>query len=129
MASQKKLCIHVVEDDESIRDSTSLLLEALGFQVQTFSSAVEYLDRASTVAADCLLVDIHMPHMTGLELLELLRSRGIKTPVIIMTGNGAHLTSRALRASNCAVLLKPFEESELLSKIADACAGKNNRKS
>ena len=118
--SKGNLSIHVVEDDESIRDSTCVLLETLGFQVQAFSSAVEYLDSKSIGAADCLLADVHMPHMTGVELLELLRSRGIKTPVIIMTGNGSHLKARVLRAGNCAILPKPFEESELLRKIADA---------
>jgi len=125
VASKQKLCIHIVEDDEGIRDSTSLLLETLGFQIRAFSSAIEYLNSPPTGAADCLLVDIHMPHMTGVELLELLRSRGVNTPVIIMTGNGAHLKRRVLLAGNCAVLVKPFEESELLAKIAEGCARVN----
>jgi len=128
VSPRKQLSIQIIEDDESIRDSTRLLLETLGFRVQVFSSAIEYLDSASMGVADCLLVDIHMPQMTGVELLELLRSRGIMTPVIIMTGNGSHLKPRVLRASSCAVLLKPFEEGELLGKIADACASQDNRK-
>src|SRR5882724_7190965 len=122
VSPRKQLSIQIIEDDESIRDSTRLLLETLGFRVQVFSSAIEYLDSASMGVADCLLVDIHMPQMTGVELLELLRSRGI------MTGNGSHLKPRVLRASSCAVLLKPFEEGELLGKIADACASQDNRK-
>jgi len=127
VASRKKLSVHIVEDEESIRDSTSMLLEAFGFHVQTFASALEYLDSASVGAADCLLVDVHMPQMTGVEMLELLRSRGIMTPVIIMTGNGYHLRHRVLGAGNSTVLLKPFEESELLGKIAEICARKENR--
>jgi CheY-like chemotaxis protein len=118
--------IHIVEDDEAIRDSTRLLLEAVGFQVQVFRSPNDYLASDFVGVADCMLFDVHMPAMTGLELLELLRSRGIKTPVIIMTGNGVHLKSRLIRGSNCSVLFKPFEESELLSKIADACSPKND---
>jgi FixJ family two-component response regulator len=124
--TKKIRTIHIVEDDDAIRDSTRLLLEAFGFQVQVFRSPTDYLASDLVGVADCMLFDVHMPAMTGLELLELLRSRGIKTPVIIMTGNGVHLKSRLVRGSNCSVLFKPFEESELLSKIADACSLKND---
>lgn len=118
--------IHIVEDDEAIRDSTRLLLEAVGFQAQIFSSPSDYLASDLVGVADCMLFDFHMPAMTGLELLEFLRSRAIETPVIIMTGNGTHLKSRLIRGDNCSILFKPFEESELLSKIADACSPKSD---
>jgi FixJ family two-component response regulator len=98
------------------------LLEAVGFYVQIFSSPSDYLASDMVGVADCMLFDFHMPAMTGLELLEFLRSRAIETPVIIMTGNGTHLKSRLIRGDNCSILFKPFEESELFSKIDDACS-------
>ncbi|MGZ6008169.1 MAG: response regulator transcription factor [Rhizomicrobium sp.] len=114
--------IHVVDDDAGIRDSTQLLLESFGFRVQTFSCAADYLESGLVGVADCALFDVHMPGMTGLELLELLRSRDVETPVIVMTANGEHIVERMIEAGASSLLRKPFDESELVGQIDAATA-------
>lgn len=117
----KSRTIHIVDDDADIRDFTQLLLELFGFRVQTFSSAADYLESGLVGAANCALFDVHMPGMTGLELLELLRSRDVATPVIVMTANGEHIVERVIEAGASSLLRKPFDESDLVGQI-DAAA-------
>ncbi|MGE0416464.1 MAG: response regulator transcription factor [Acetobacteraceae bacterium] len=79
--------VAVVDDDQGVRDSLRFLLETVGFDVDTFTSACEFL--AASVHGDpvCLLVDQHMPHLTGLDLLRVMRERGMSVPVALMTGS------------------------------------------
>ena len=117
----KRHTIQVIDDDASIRDSTKLLLESFGFSVELFESATAYLDGGAVGNADCLLLDVHMPGMTGLELLEVLRSRKVSIPTIVMTANGDHLVARLHGAGAASLLRKPFDEIELVRQIKDAC--------
>jgi two-component system, LuxR family, response regulator FixJ len=112
--------VWVVDDDEAVRDSMRILLESHGLTVRDFASARASLaDRAP--AEGCLLLDLHMPEMSGLELLEKLRSDHIRTPAIIMTGRSdAGLRARAQRAGAIAFLDKPVDEDELLGSIEQA---------
>lgn len=117
--------ITVVDDDDMVRDSLRALLEAHRFQVRDFESARRYLDTRDGFARGCLLVDMHMPEMNGLELLESLRTVGDTTPVVLYTGrNDPALEARALAAGATAVLDKPVTYKTLLAAIRQALGHK-----
>jgi two-component system, LuxR family, response regulator FixJ len=113
--------VRVVDDDEAVRDSMRALLEACGLTVRDYASAVEFLADCPETCRDCVLLDIHMPGMTGLELLEILHNRGAMPPVIAITGRAdAVLRSRAHDAGAIAVFDKPLDEDLLLGAIEAA---------
>jgi FixJ family two-component response regulator len=113
--------VFVIDDDEPVRDSTIALLEAHGLPVNAFASAAAFLNAEEIQPGDCLLLDNHMPGMTGVELVETLRARDINVPVIMFTGRGdAALKQRALRAGVLIVLDKPVNEQDLLQAISIA---------
>ena len=105
MANPKLIC--VIEDDEAVRASTGVLLEALGYRFVGFDSAESFL-AAGPVEADCLILDYRLHTLSGMELLELLRARGVKTPAIIVSDVSNHLAARAARAGVMAMLRKPL---------------------
>jgi two-component system response regulator FixJ len=110
--------VAVVDDDQAVRESLRFLLEIGGFDVATFASACEFLAAGVNDQATCLLVDQHMPSMTGLELLRRLRSAGHELPVAVMTGSpSADLTRQALELGAIDVLEKPLAEDELFSFV------------
>lgn len=110
--------IGIVDDDEAVRDSLAILLEACGYAVVCFGSALAFLNNADITGLLCLLVDIHMPGMNGLELVELLRGRGIDTPTIIITGAAdAALRATADRFEQLTFLEKPVDGDQLLDTI------------
>ena len=80
--------IYVVDDDEAIRRSLSFLLKTSGFAVQLFEGGMPFLKEAGHLAPGCVLLDVRMPDMDGLEVQRALRGRGVMLPVIIMTGHG-----------------------------------------
>ena len=111
--------IFIVDDDAAVRDSLRMMLQAAGYQVEQFASAQEFLPHAARQG--CLIADIRMPGMTGLELQEELASRGIQIPVIIITGHGdVPLAVRAMRAGAIDFIEKPFDESTILASLARA---------
>lgn len=113
--------IFVVDDDEPVRDSTCALLESHGMPVTAYGSALEFLGQLNFRHGDCLILDNHMPGMTGVELVEELRERGVRLPIIMYTGRAdAILKERALRAGVLIVLDKPVNEDHLLQAIAIA---------
>ena len=114
--------IHAVDDDDDVRDSMRVLLESFGYMVRTFASPAEFLRDPEGGKADCLLVDLQMPGMTGLELLKQLRTRGVRTPAILITANDDILESLPARAEVLTVLRKPAAGDELLQWIERACA-------
>lgn len=119
--------VFVVDDDEPVRDSTTALLESHGLPVSAFESAAALLDAQLIQHGDCLILDNHMPGMTGVELVEALRARDIKVPVIMFTGRAdAALKQRALRAGVLIVLDKPVNEEHLLQAIAIARLSAND---
>ena len=104
--------IYVVDDDESVRDSARALLESYDLAVEDFASAKAFLESFQTDQGGCLLLDVNMPEMNGLELLELLRDREIGIPVIFVTAeNNAGVTERAKRAGAFALFEKPVDDS------------------
>ncbi|MDO8290301.1 MAG: response regulator [Parvibaculum sp.] len=109
----------VVDDDAAVRDSLRVLLESHGLVVRDYASASEFLKDTTSELAGCLLLDLHMPEMDGLHLLEKLRQQNITTVTVIITGRGdGALRARAQRAGALAFLDKPVDEDELLSTIA-----------
>src|SRR3982750_1580339 len=80
--------VHLVDDDEAVRRSASFMLRTSGYQVKTYASGIELLDAAKEIAPGCILLDVRMPAMDGLEVQRALRDRGILFPVIVMTGHG-----------------------------------------
>ena len=119
--------VTVVDDDASIRFSLEALLESRGFGVNSFESAEALLDRLEALVADCLLIDIWMPGLSGVELLGKLRDRGIATPAILLTGHGdcAAVAPPITHAVSC-VLPKPCEAETLIDAIRQAVAGKSS---
>jgi two-component system, LuxR family, response regulator FixJ len=115
--------VHVVDDDEAVRDSTRVLLESYGMEVRDYASAQDFLAANRKNPTGCLLLDLHMPGMTGLELLEHLRRDGSNLPVIIITGRGdSVLKERAARAGAVALLDKPVDNDVLLNSLTHALA-------
>jgi FixJ family two-component response regulator len=119
--------VFVVDDDEPVRDSTRALLESHGLPVNAFASATAFLDAELLQHGDCLVLDNHMPGMTGVELVETLRARDIRIPVIMFTGRAdTALKQRALRAGVLIVLDKPVNEEHLLQAISIARLSAND---
>ena len=105
--------IFVIDDDDAVRNSTRVLLEASGYSVRDFANAKVFLDETEGHEADCLILDYHLSGGTGMDLLELLRSRGVLTPAIVVSANGTNLAVRAARAKVAAVLAKPLAADAL----------------
>jgi two-component system, LuxR family, response regulator FixJ len=115
--------VHVVDDDESVRDSLSVLLEAAGFSVRSYGSATAFLQAASQRTAGCVLTDVQMPELNGLELQRRLSELDIRLPVIVMTGHGdVPIAVEALKAGATDFLEKPFDDSQLLAAVNSAIA-------
>ena len=121
LRAQRK--VYVVDDDEAVRDSMRAVLESFGIDVSDYPSAGDFLARVSAPTNGCMLLDLHMPGMSGLELLELMRQRGWDLPVIVITGRSDDLLKeRALRAGVVALLDKPVDESTLMNALDRAFA-------
>ena len=114
----------IVDDDDGVRDSTCVLLESSGYACRGFSSAADFLAKTEGRGGDCLLLDVQMPGTSGIELLDHLRTRGIRTPAILMTANVERVGERAAQVGALTVLRKPFAEETLLRWIAVACGQK-----
>lgn len=110
--------IYVVDDDPDVRDSLQILLEFSGFDVKTFDSALKFLATDIRQLNGCLVADIRMPDMDGLQLQDEIVRRNIGLPVIVITGHGdIPLAVRAMRAGAIDFLEKPFREEALLESI------------
>jgi len=114
-------CIYVVDDDAAVRDSLALLLETKGYAVRTFESASAFLGAAATLRAGCIVADIRMPGMDGLELQEKLIERALPFPLIVITGHGdVPLAVRAMKAGAVDFIQKPFSAETILMSAATA---------
>jgi FixJ family two-component response regulator len=119
---QRSFTVYVVDDDESIRRALKRLLRSVGHHAVTFESAEAFMDSAPEGGEGCLVLDIRLPGMTGLDLHEKLSASGMKYPVIFMTAHdNPQWRQRAKTAGAVAYLRKPFDEQLLLDAIGLAC--------
>lgn len=113
--------VFVVDDDPGIRDSVTWLLQSVGLRVQTFGSAQDFLDTYLPSHPGCLILDVRLPGMGGLDLLEALRRRGATLPVIVVTAFGeVHSTVRAMKGGAIDVMEKPTRDQALLDRVQQA---------
>jgi FixJ family two-component response regulator len=117
--------IAIVDDDRSVREATTNLLRSNGFRAETFSSAEEFLCSPIVGKTRCLLLDIAMPGISGLELQRQLAAEGHRIPIIFITAHdNPEVRREALRAGAVDFLPKPFSEDALLNAIRSALEGK-----
>ena len=113
--------IHIVDDDEAIRRSAGFMLKTSGYAVTTFASGVAFLRDAKTVEPGCVLLDVRMPDMDGLEVQRRLAESGVAMPIVVLTGHGdVSIAVRAIKAGAVDFIEKPFEKIILLSAIVAA---------
>ena len=113
--------VYILDDDEGVRDSLSALLKARGLTVTTFSSGSEFLDRTDSAPMGCLLLDVRMPGLSGLEVQQRLNEMGWQTPVILMTGHGdLPMAVQAMKAGAFDFIEKPFDKEALLQRVQQA---------
>jgi FixJ family two-component response regulator len=117
----KSPLISVVDDDEAVRESVRGLLRSVRFGVEVFASAEEFLRSLRAAETHCLILDVRMPGMSGLELQDRLAASHPEIPIIFITSHGdEELRSRALRGGAVDYLLKPFSEEALLNAVQTA---------
>jgi two-component system response regulator FixJ len=113
--------VYIVDDDEAVRDSLSVLLEAIGHRVRTFGLAKDFLDAAPALPMGCLIADIRMPEIDGLELQRALNERALQFPMIVITGHGdVPLAVRAMKAGALDFIEKPFATPTILASVEAA---------
>lgn len=121
MKGQDKKLIAIVDDDESVQRALQDLIEADGLSARTFGSAEEFLESGLQCTAACLITDIRMPGMSGLELQAKIKADGCKTPIIFITAHGdAKVRVQAMREGAVEFLMKPFDDQVLLTKVRAA---------
>lgn len=110
--------IHIIDDEESVRKSASFLLRISGYKTRSYSSGVAFLREARHAPMGCILLDIRMPEMDGLEVQRELNALGVKMPVIVLTGHGdVGIAVQAMKAGAVDFLEKPFETEHLMEAI------------
>jgi two-component system response regulator FixJ len=113
--------VHIVDDDEAVRQSLAFLLSTAGIPVRVYESATSFLAALPTLQPGCLVTDVRMPDMTGIELLQQLRDRDIKLPVIVITGHGdIPLAVEAMKSGAIDFIEKPFAEESILRAVRAA---------
>lgn len=116
-----KAVIHVIDDDAAMRDSLAFLLDVNGFRTELHDSAGAFLGSAGANAANCVISDIRMPGMNGIELVRTLKGRGASCAVILITGHGdVALAVEAMKAGAADFIEKPFDDAALLGAIRTA---------
>jgi two-component system response regulator FixJ len=115
--------VYVIDDDEAARDSLHFLLETAGLHAKTFETAAAFLRQLPQDAEGCVITDVRMPGMTGIELLKALKARAFPLPVIVITGHGdIPLAVEAMREGAADFLEKPYNDDALLQSISRSIA-------
>ena len=113
--------IHVIDDDEAVRDSLSFLLESAGMNVKSYESAKLFLAGLATLEPGCIVTDVRMPEMSGLELVRELNARACALPVLVITGHGdVPLAVEAMRSGVVDFIEKPFSDETILNSLRAA---------
>jgi FixJ family two-component response regulator len=117
----KRAKIFIIDDDVSVREAMELLIQLLGHDTEAFGSAEEYLSCGHHMEAECLITDVHMSGMTGLDLQNRLQTEGCRLPIIFMSGNPSdELRAAAMTAGAIAVLDKPVNVDSLVDCLHKA---------
>ena len=120
----KKLVVAIIDDDESIRAATSRLVRSLGWEARTYASAQVFLEAGGAAEAHCILSDVQMPKINGLEMLRTLNAQGSQVPVIFITAFCTEAIRReALRAGAQACLCKPVDGAAVQRFLEDVASG------
>jgi len=118
---QAEAVIAIVDDDFSAREGLSSLIRSTGFEVETFASAQEFLARHGAEAPSCLVLDLQLPGLSGLDLQKRMAAAGLEIPIVFLTGHGNIPASvQAMKAGAVEFLTKPFDEQALLRAIQEA---------
>lgn len=118
MSSSEQRLVHLVDDDAAIRRAVGFMLKTSGHQVESYESGTELLKNSGKLDQGCILLDIRMPGMDGLEVQRALQEKGVRLPVIIMTGHGdVTLAVKAMKAGAVDFIEKPFEKQMLLTSL------------
>ena len=113
--------VHVIDDDEALRDSLTFLLRTARLDVQSYPSATAFLEALPEANLSCVITDVRMPGMSGIDLLRRLRERKISVPVIVITGHGdIPLAVEAMRIGAIDFLEKPFDDEVLIASVKAA---------
>lgn len=118
---EDKRVVHIVDDEDAIRRSAGFMLKKSGFTVNAWVSGVEFLKHVKNAEQGCILLDVRMPEMDGLEVQQKLSERGVSMPVVVLTGHGdVSIAVRAMKAGAVDFIEKPFEKAVLLTAIESA---------
>jgi FixJ family two-component response regulator len=129
LAGDEQPIVYVVDDDEAIRRSLANLFQSVSLQVQVFGSAFELLQAALPDVASCLVLDIRLPGVSGLDFQNELAKANVRVPIIFMTGHGdIQMTVKAMKAGAIDFLTKPFRQQEMLDAVATAIARDRKRR-
>jgi two-component system, LuxR family, response regulator FixJ len=117
----EQMIVHVIDDDEASRESLSFLLQTARIEVRTYASASIFLDLTPAIGAGCIITDVRMPGMSGIDLLRRLKERNVDIPVIVITGHGdVPLAVEAMKIGAADFLEKPFDDVLLLASVRSA---------
>jgi FixJ family two-component response regulator len=126
MPSTDGCFVHVIDDDAAVRDSTRALLISWRIAVCTYASGREFLEKLTPAMFGCIILDLHMPDISGFQLLDILRERGCLIPVILFTGRADPATEEMARLSSAiAILAKPVSEDQLIGLVQSLLAPNN----
>lgn len=115
------MLVHIIDDDDAVRDSLAVLLETRGFNVATYATARAFLDQAEGGIEGCVITDVQMPEMNGLQLLRAFRARKLDLPVLVVTARGGRaLAEEALAQGATALIQKPFDPDAFVETIRAA---------
>jgi two-component system response regulator FixJ len=113
--------VHIIDDDDALRDSLSFLLSTVGIKTKSYETATGYSNDPERGACGCILTDVRMPGMSGIDLLRKLKSDGITVPVIVMTGHGdVPLAVEAMKLGALDFVEKPFNDDALIASVRSA---------
>ena len=120
--------VHVIDDDDSAREALAFLIDCAGLQVRTYESALSFLDALPRIEPGCIVTDVRMPDMSGVELIGRLKELGATEPVIVITGHAdVPMAIQAMKAGVADFLEKPFSDDAILGAIRSALAGRTSR--
>ena len=120
---QHKPMVHIVDDDDAVRESLHMLMQSEDIPAQTYISAEDFLDQHAQSKLGCLLLDMRMPGMSGLQLLDLLKKQDVAIPVVFITGHGdVGMAVQALKSGAIVFIEKPFDSDRLLGVVSKCLA-------